>query len=148
MLKPGGYLIFDHYLFKWRNILPPPIGSANILYRKLILMIPFKNRFKFIKIIVDSLFPIHWYFRESLLAQRLLRRISPLHFYYPEFKFTNKKEYYNWALLDTHDSTTDFYKHHRSVSQIKKFLENIGASEIIVSKGGNGVEAFCRKKNN
>jgi 2-polyprenyl-3-methyl-5-hydroxy-6-metoxy-1,4-benzoquinol methylase len=53
MVKPGGFLIFDHYLFKWRNVLPPPIGSANILYRKIILVMPTKLRFRIVKNIVD-----------------------------------------------------------------------------------------------
>lgn len=145
MVKPGGFLIFDHYLFKWRNVLPPPIGSANILYRKFILVMPMKLRFRIIKAIVDFLFPLHWFFRNSLFMQRMLRRISPIHFYYPEFKLGSKNEYYNWALLDTHDSTTDYYKHHRSINQIRRFLEKIGASEISVKLGGNGLEAFCRK---
>jgi predicted fused transcriptional regulator/phosphomethylpyrimidine kinase len=53
--------------------------------------------------------------------------------------------YYEWALLDTHDGTTDFYKHFRKPHQIKKLLEEIGATDIVVEIGGNGVEAFCRK---
>lgn len=53
--------------------------------------------------------------------------------------------YYEWALLDTHDGTTDFYKHYRNESQIHKHLEKIGAEDIEVNVGGNGVEAFCRK---
>jgi hypothetical protein len=53
--------------------------------------------------------------------------------------------YYEWALLDTHDGTTDFYKHRRTVREIKKIIEKIGATNIVVSPGGNGVEAFCRK---
>ena len=145
MVKPGGALVLDHYLFKLRNILPPPIGSANILYRKVILMMPVKLRFTSVKIIVDLFFPVHWFFRNSLLVQRLLRRFSPVHFYYPSLKLESKKSYYEWALLDTHDSTSDYYKHHRTLHQIRNCLTVLGASEISVRQGGNGVEAFCRK---
>lgn len=145
MVKPGGVLIFDHYLFKIRNLLPPPIGSANILYRKAIMLLPLKLRFSVIKFVVDCFFPIHWFFRDSLLMQRILRRISPVHFYYPIIKLHSRQTYYDWALLDTHDSTTDYYKHHRSVDQIKRILSKLGAIDIIVSRAGNGVEAFCRK---
>jgi hypothetical protein len=53
--------------------------------------------------------------------------------------------YYEWALLDTHDATTDFYKHRRKPNQIRKLLEEIGATDIMVEVGGNGIEAFCRK---
>ena len=31
--------------------------------------------------------------------------------------------FYDWGLLDTHDSLTDFYKHHRTVKQIVSHLK-------------------------
>jgi SAM-dependent methyltransferase len=145
MVKPGGYLVIDHYLFKWRNMLPPPIGGAEPLYRKLLLALPRKQRLGVARKIVDLWFPVHWKFRDSLTAQRLLRRISPVHFYHPQLPLKSKELYYEWALLDTHDGTTDYYKHHRSVKQIRQFLATLNAEEVHVTRGGNGVEAFCRK---
>lgn len=145
MVKPGGFLIIDHYLYKWRNVLPPPIGVAEVLYRKYLLAQPKKQRYGIVKRIVDFWFPLHWKYRDSLIIQRLLRRFSPIHFYYPHVPLKSKALYYEWALLDTHDGTTDFYKHHRSVKQIRDFLLKLNAEEITVTKGGNGVEAFCRK---
>lgn len=146
MVKPGGYLVIDHYLFKWRNILPPPIGGAGSLYRQVLLRIPQKKRYQAVKRIVDFWFPLHWRFRDSLLIQRALRRISPVYFYYPSLPLGSEQAFYEWALLDTHDGTTDYYKHHRSVKQIQAFLEKLGAEEITASLGGNGVEAFARKQ--
>lgn len=145
MVKPGGALIIDHYLFKLRNVLPPPIGSANIIYRQIILMLPIKIRFDAVKLIVDLFFPVHWIFRNSNLIQRFLRRISPVHFYYTSLNLKSKKLCYEWALLDTHDSTTDYYKHYRTLNQIYKYLDALGALEISVKLGGNGIEAFCKK---
>ena len=78
--------------------------------------------------------------------QRILRRVSPVHFYYPHAKLRDQQMYYEWALLDTHDGTTDFYKHHRKPSHIRKLLEEIGASDIVVEIAGNGVEAYCKKR--
>jgi hypothetical protein len=95
--------------------------------------------------LTDFWFPWHWRFRDSLVVQRILRRVSPIHFYYPYSELRDRQMYYEWALLDTHDGTTDFYKHHREPKQIKKLLEEIGASDIVVEIGGNGVEGFCRK---
>jgi hypothetical protein len=40
---------------------------------------------------------------------------------------------------------TDAFKRYRSVDQIKQTLEQLGAVDIHVWKGGNGVEAWCRK---
>jgi len=146
MVRPGGILTLDHYLWKWQHILPPPIGGAEIIYRQLILRLPRNVRFKFVKALTDFWFPWHWRFKDSVFMRRLLRRVSPVHFYYPDFKLRDRQMYYEWALLDTHDGTTDFYKHYRTPSQIKKILEEIGASDIMVEIGGNGVEAFCKKR--
>lgn len=145
MVKPGGYLIIDHYLFRWRNVIPPPIGGASIAYRQVLLRMPQERRFKAVQRIVDFFFPIHWKYRDSLTIQRILRRISPVHFYYPQLDLGTEKAFYEWALLDTHDGTTDYYKHHRSAKQITKFLQSLSAEEIVTAHAGNGVEAFCRK---
>lgn len=83
-----------------------------------------------------------------MFIQRILRRISSVHFYYPDIKLRDRHMYYDWALLDTHDGTTDFYKHRRKPDQIRGILEEIGATDIIVEIGGNGIEAFCRRGEN
>jgi SAM-dependent methyltransferase len=145
MVKPGGRLVFDHYRYVWKFQLPPPFGSAGIVYRWLALKLPPKKRFGFVKRMVDFWFPIHWNARHSLLAQRIIRRFSPVHFYYPDIPLKDRQMFYEWALLDTHDSTTDHYKHLRSPEQIRKTLMDLGAQDIHVSVGGNGVEAWCVK---
>ena len=45
-------------------------------------------------------------------------------------------------MLDTHDALTDRYKHMRSSKQIKSSLQKNGASNIMVWKNGNGIEAL------
>ncbi len=145
MLKPGGALVIDHYQWKWRIVLPPPIGQALDLYRLWILKLPKEKRFDTVKKLTDFWFPWHWKFKDSWLMTRILRRVSPVIFHYPYIKLNDREQYYNWSLLDTHDSTTDFYKHYRTPEQIRKVLEELGGHDIIVTEGGNGVEAFCRK---
>jgi len=145
MIKPGGALVIDHYQWKWRVVLPPPIGQALDLYRLWILRLPKEKRFSTVKKLTDYWFPSHWRFRDSWIVTRILRRISPVIFHYPHIKLNDKEQYYTWSLLDTHDSTTDFYKHYRTPAQIRIYLEEIGATDVVVEIGGNGVEAFCRK---
>lgn len=145
MVRPGGGLVIDHYPWKWRIILPTPIGEALSLYRLLILRLPRKSRFKFVKALVDFWFPVHWRYKDSPMMLRILRRVSPVLFYYPHIKLRDRQMFYEWALLDTHDGTTDFYKHRRTNRQIRELLEEIGARDIVVETGGNGVEAFARK---
>lgn len=147
MLKPGGRLVIDHYRYRLRFRLPTPFGDAASLYRWAILRLPRRYRFRAVKRITDFWFPVHWAFRDSLLAQRLIRRVSPVRFYYPALRLADREMYYEFSLLDTHDSTTDVYKHLRSEDQIRATLRGLGAEDVTVSVGGNGVEASCRKPN-
>jgi SAM-dependent methyltransferase len=145
MLKPGGALVVDHYVRKWRIILPPPIGQALGVYRQCVLRLPKQHRFACVKALTDFWFPWHWKFRDSWLMTRMLRRLSPVIFHYPDIMLADQTMYYNWALLDTHDSTTDVYKHYRTPAQLTRCLTTLGGRDIVVSPGGNGIEAFCRK---
>ena len=146
VLKPKGLLAIDHYRRKWRNLLPPPIGVATFIYRPIILLIPTKNRFNIVKKIFDFWFPIHWKFKHSIFLQRLLRRISPVHFYYHSLNLKNKAMYYEWGLLDTHDSLTDFYKHHRNIEQIKNCLKKNNCNNIkLYISPMDGVEGVAQK---
>ena len=141
MLVPGGYLVIDHYRKSLRGLLT----VATHPYRAVIRRLPARHQMKVVKSVTDFFFPVHWALKDSLLAQRILRRVSPVHFYYPHLGLVDKQMYYEWALLDTHDATTDRYKHHRTVVEIEKFLQSMGAQSLRVSQGGNGVEAFCLK---
>ncbi len=145
MVKPGGTLVIDHYRWTLRWILPPPFRDCLGLYRWFILMLPQSSRFFVVKKLCDFWFPFHWQFRNNLIVQRLLRRLSPVIIHYPGIKLKDRQAHYEWSLLDTHDATTDFYKHLRTPLEIERFLETLGAKDISVRTGGNGVEAFCRK---
>jgi len=145
MLKPGGVLVFDHYLFNLKNFLPPPFGQALEIYRFFILLFKKKYRFKIVKKLVDFWFPIHWYFKNNYIVTRILRRLSPVIFYYNILPLKNKKMHYEWSLLDTHDSTTDHYRNLSTFKKINKILVNIGAVNIILSKNSNGICVSCNK---
>ena len=146
MVRPGGYLVFDHYSWGWGRSLPPPIGSAENVYRPIIKRMPSGVQLKLVKAITDFWFPVHWKFRDYRFVQKLLARLSPVHFYYPTIPLRGREMYYEWALLDTHDGTTDYFKHYRNENQIKAYLEYLDAHDIRVTRGGNGIEAMCRKR--
>ncbi len=145
MVKPGGRLVIDHYRFRWRFALPTPIGDAASVYRWAILRLPPERRAGIVQRIVDFWFPVHWRWKDSLTMQRLIRRFSPLRFYYPDLPLKDRAMHYEWSLLDTHDSTTDYFKHLRGPEAIRATLESLGAEQIKVEIGGNGVEAWCVK---
>lgn len=97
------------------------------------------------EILTKLFFPLHRLVKNSTLIQLVLSRISPLLTYYHIYPQLNDRLQYEWALLDTHDSLTDYYKHFRTGPQIARLLSTLGAQDIWVAKGGNGIEARCRK---
>lgn len=146
MVAPGGRLIIDHYARNLWLRLPPPLGDAEKLYRRIILKLPREKRFGAVKSLVDFWFPIYWAMRDSPLARKLLNRVGGIHFYYPAIDLGSRERHYEWALLDTHDGMTDAFKRYRDIGSIQHTLEGLGAVDIHVWKGGNGVEAWCRKR--
>ncbi|WP_083918835.1 class I SAM-dependent methyltransferase [Rudaea cellulosilytica] len=145
MLKPGGALIIDHYRWKLRNFLPPPVGVGGNAYRHYFLRLPKDRQFAAVKRVFDFWFPLIWRFRKSRIFQTLVARLNPIVNYYPHFGLRDRDMYYEWMLLDTHDAMTDVYKHRRTPSSVQSTLQTLGATNIIVSTGGNGVEAYCEK---
>jgi len=145
MVRPGGFLVIDHYIFKWIKLLPPPFGPPQDLCRRIVLLLPKHWRYPVVELTVNFFFPIQWFFRNSLLAKRILARFSPVCFYHNTFGIADKKTLYEWALLDTHDGTTDFYRHLRTVAQLNSYLSALGASHIKAWEAGNGVELICQK---
>lgn len=144
-VRPGGRLVIDHYRAKVRNYLPPPFGVAGMFYRWYFLSLPKEQQFDAVKRTFDRWFPLVWRFRESKALQFLLSRLNPIVNYYPHFRLRDRDMYYEWMLLDTHDAMTDVYKHRRTRRQVTRLLESLGATEVAVWHGGNGVEANCRK---
>lgn len=139
-VKPGGSLVIDHY--KWR------IGYYSTLvpvYRAILKEMKPERSKKIVDALVDFFFPLHWNLRNNYPLNWLLHRISPLIVYINHFKDQDRNFHYEWSKLDTYDSLTDYYKHLRTPSQIKKTLEGLGAKNIWIHEGGNGVEARCTK---
>jgi len=144
-VRPGGRLVFDHYRLKLRNYLPPPLGVAGLFYRWYFLRLPREQQFNAVKRVVDYWFPLVWRYRDSRFIQFALSRLNPIVNYYPHFGLRDRDMYYEWMLLDTHDAMTDVFKHRRTSAQVRNLLIKLGAENIEVTHGGNGVEASCQK---
>lgn len=140
MVKPGGMLVIDHYTFDWMYYLKPIL-----LYRAwLRKMEPVKSK-KIVERLVKFFFPLHWKFRNNKVMTILLNRVSPCYVYIKTFPQMDYNFHYELTRLDTYDGLTDYYKHLRSEKQIETELKSLGAKNIKVWKGGNGVEARCEK---
>jgi hypothetical protein len=77
-------------------------------------------------------------------VRRFLQKYSPVIDYYEAYPQLGKRLLAEWALLDTHDTLTDHYKHFRSVEEIESCLQACGLVDLVVYYGGNGVEARAR----
>ncbi|HEX6790089.1 MAG TPA: class I SAM-dependent methyltransferase, partial [Candidatus Krumholzibacteria bacterium] len=138
-VKPGGWLAIDHYArhLSWYTKTAP-------LFRVVMKRLPPRVSLRWSRALVGVFFPLHRAARHSHAAQMVVSRISPVLSYYHSLPLPDDLQR-QWALLDTHDSLTDWYKHFRSPEQIRSTLQSLGAVEIWCAPGGNGVEARCRR---
>src|SRR4051812_24646692 len=59
MVSPGGRLVIDHYRWSFWHRLPPPLGDAEKLYRRIVLALPSRKRWPVVKKLVDFWFPLY-----------------------------------------------------------------------------------------
>ena len=144
-VAPGGMLVMDHYTIGYAATLP-----RRILRTWLLHMSP-RFSLRFCEIMVAALWPLHALFAARrgcpgvARLRRALLRVSPLvdyHDAYPQLKAEHLRA---WAILDTHDTLTDRYKHLRSAEQIADCLRRNGMIDIQTAYAGNGVEARARR---
>jgi SAM-dependent methyltransferase len=141
-VRPGGWLVIDHYSPSLKYY--TKFGALAL--RPMIKRLPRPTSLKVTAALVKVFLPFHRAARHHWLAQAAVSRVSPVLTYYRAHPELNDEHQYEWALLDTHDSLTDYYKRFRTVGQIEETLRRLGAVDIDVSKGGNGVEARCRRE--
>ncbi len=135
-VKPGGVLVIDHYTYTigWYTKTAP-------LFRAWLKRMPPKKAMSMTERLVDLFLPLHKRVVNIRPARVLVHHLSPVLSYYatlPELDETLQRE---WALLDTHDYLTDWFKHFRTRGQIRGMLDHLGLENIWCEYGGNGVEA-------
>lgn len=140
MVKPGGLLVIDHYIWRINYYFNPAA-----YYRLVLKELKPQTSKKIVDALVNFFFPLHWAFRNIAPLEWLLKRVSPLITFMKPHPELSRQEHFEWARLDTYDSLTDYYKHLRTPEQIKTELEKLGAKNIWINKGGNGVEARAIK---
>jgi 2-polyprenyl-3-methyl-5-hydroxy-6-metoxy-1,4-benzoquinol methylase len=140
LVKKGGTLIIDHYTYTKSNY----FRSAS-LYRRYLKKLTAEKTLAYTTKMVDKHLPWHKRFSGSKIMSVIWNRISPVISYYRSIPQLNEDHQYEWALLDTHDSLTDWHKNFRNKKQIAQTLIKLGAIDIWCEYGGNGVEARCKK---
>ena len=135
-VRPGGTLVIDHYThnLSWYTKSAP-------LFRFLLRRLPPDKGMRCTERLVNTLLPFHRMARHFYPAQALISRFSPVLCYYNSLPELSHEHHREWALLDTHDSLSDWYNHFRTRGQIRRILEHLGLLNIWCEYGGNGVEA-------
>lgn len=143
-VRPGGWLVIDHYTHSLSIYTKVTAG----LLRPVLKRLPPAHGMNATKALTRWFFPLHRAVRKHKALQMMLSRVSPLLTYFHALPALRDVHQYEWAELDTHDSLTDYYKRLRSRRSIRSTLQSLPAERIWVEKGGNGVEARCRKPAN
>ena len=78
------------------------------------------------------------------MAQFLLRRISPISFYYGIFAL-DKQQHYELSRLDTHDKNTDHFKRHLTERGLNRIIARFNFEIYEINHRGNGLECIAIK---
>lgn len=144
-VKPGGMLLIDHYSHDY------PATLVRRWLRSFLLKRSGQYSMSFVQRLVKVLWSFHLFVykrrdtKSGWRAIEFLMRWSPVvdyHYAYPQL---GEQRLFEWAVLDTHDTLTDRYKHFRSVEEIKAALHSFGMINIEATYAGNGVEARAWK---
>jgi SAM-dependent methyltransferase len=138
-VKPGGWLVVDHYTYEigWYTKTAP-------FFRMVLKRLPTDVSMRITERLVDRLLPLHKRIAHSRLRS-VVGRLSPVLTHYQTYPELDDSLQRQWALLDTHDSLTDYFKHFRTRGQVRRILERLGLDHIWCEYGGNGVEARARR---
>jgi SAM-dependent methyltransferase len=143
-VKPGGFLVIDHYTFSlsWCT-------KSAILLRPILKRLPPARGLLWTEWMVRKLFPLHRALSKASAPicwlRPVLSRISPVQTYFHHYPQLSEEDQYGWSLLDTHDSLTDWYHRWRYVPGMKRYLRMLGAMWVDAWYGGNGIEARAQR---
>jgi 2-polyprenyl-3-methyl-5-hydroxy-6-metoxy-1,4-benzoquinol methylase len=138
-VRPGGYLVVDHYARTWRRY-----TTAAPLFRAWMKRLSPPAALRWNERLVRFFLPLHLRAR-SRVTKLLLGRVTPVVYYgdiYPEL---TAGQHYEWSLLDTHDGLTDWYKRLLTKAQFEAMLTSLGGEALWCAPGGNGIEARLRR---
>jgi 2-polyprenyl-3-methyl-5-hydroxy-6-metoxy-1,4-benzoquinol methylase len=142
-VKPGGWLVIDHYIFSWSYA----TQIAKIVSRFVLKRIKPEKSFLITGFLVKVFLPLHRLGKGSRIWQAIMRRVTPIVSYYNDFPELSDELQEEWALLDTHDNLTDYYKHLTTKIKFKHSMKELGMDNIECWNAGIGVEGRAMKPN-
>jgi 2-polyprenyl-3-methyl-5-hydroxy-6-metoxy-1,4-benzoquinol methylase len=138
-VRPGGWLVIDHYAYElgWYTKTAP-------LFRAVLKRLPTTVSINFTERMVNRLLPIHRRVAHSRLRS-IVCRVSPVVTHYATYPGLDDELQHQWALVDTHNSLTNHFRHTRTRGQILQFIRSLGLEQTSSVYAGNGVEARGRR---
>jgi hypothetical protein len=133
-------LVIDHYTYSLGAL-----TSVKPLFRAFLKRLSPERAMSITQSLTKMLLPLHRRFRSNYPAWFTLSRFSPLTTFYRSYPDLSERLQREWALLDTHDSLTDSFKHRRTRGQIERLLLKLGLEQVRCTHAGNGVEAHGRR---
>jgi SAM-dependent methyltransferase len=146
-VAPDGYLVIDHYTGE--RLLRPSQAAL----RWLLLKLPPTITLRLCSLMAAALWPLHrlcWRARNAQgrlprAARQAFLSFSPILDYQYSYPSLGSELLKAWAVLDTHDALTDYYKHSRTAEEVARTLANLGFVNVTTSYAGNGVEARAQR---
>jgi hypothetical protein len=135
-VRPGGWLVFDHYSRRLQYLL-----STAPLFRAVLKRLSPSRGLAATDAIVRALLPLH---RRAGRVAPFVRRVSPVQAYYGKLPLDEWAQR-DWALLDTHDALRDWHKHFRTREEIERTFSELGLEDVVITMAGNGIEARGRR---
>ena len=138
-VKPGGWLLIDHYdkSISWKFRTAP-------FTRAILKRLKPESAFKITEIIFGVAKPF-FKISHNRIYRKFLNIVFPIVYFENEIIELKAELRDEWSVLDTFDSLTDWHKHRRSPKEIELSLTRSGFADIACFKGGNGVVARARK---
>ena len=136
-VKPGGTVVFDHYVYSFSHY----THILRLFLRPILKRLSPDKGLRITELLTDIFLPLHKIGRRSYLWQLIMKLITPVTSYYYDYPELSDELQKEWALLDTHDALTDYYKHFKTRGQIFQIMNKLGMKNIICEYGSTGIRA-------
>jgi 2-polyprenyl-3-methyl-5-hydroxy-6-metoxy-1,4-benzoquinol methylase len=131
MLKPGGQFCIDFYQKTWKSFLLPKYWLRPITKR-----ISKPRLFSILQKTIPVLLPMSNALGNIPLIGSVVRRIIPVANFQGEFSL-NKRQHYEWSLLDTFDWLSPEYDNPQTKQTVELWMKQTGMQNIEVFKDGH-----------
>jgi ubiquinone/menaquinone biosynthesis C-methylase UbiE/uncharacterized protein YbaR (Trm112 family) len=131
ILKKEGMICVDYYEKSWRSIL-----HLKYWLRPMTKHIPKKVLFKILKILIKYLLPISIFISRTPLIGAYIKRIIPVVNYSNVYPL-NKKQLFEWSLLDTFDWFSPMYDNPQTRKKAYQYMFENNLHYIEVLKAGH-----------